>query len=822
MTDREIRGRIRRVNVGTVDVHAGGNIFNCRVAHPLSTNDLQVGDIVGMFWVFDTPNVFCLLGRSSNEIESETASTTTTTTTTSTSSDYVDTNTWKQYATIVVAANDSTAEGKASADYVCNGSSDHLTLQNALAASPSSGKQKILLLEGTYHLSGQINVPDNTWIQGQGMGVSVLRWYGYSGVTPVLFYTAGDNIALSDFSVDHKYTDSPVTTAGCRTIQANNDRLTVRNILDQDNDDGVFLYADNFDGNLEVDRVLMTSPSGTGAPEYSVQIAQNNSDPEFATVCENIRITNCEFGNAPIKMVGGATPVILLEDVLVTGVTISGCSLQANGMALEQVMDLSLMGNTVTGDSTGASISGVIGLACSGNTFKGDGDGLYINAPYNLDTVGIQNVAISIVANTFRTVGDAIVLEGPNYGASEWPGDHGDQNAHTVISGNQFYSETFLSSRAVNLNGAADVILGNNEFNNYETPIDIDGKRISVKDNHFVGCGYNVRLTGSCRDIDVIGSTFFNCQYEAILVDGGLVGGNIKSNYFLHGSQDDGTDPWIHTATGAVVSDLTIEGNKFRSGRSTTQATYCLQLNASETVWNDTFTDDDDTDILDHDPNTGTAYAYIGSGTFDIQSNKLSSGTLPNGYCFVVADRGIAPTEINVKWQAGTQQQFALIRVCFRVGGLKDYWYVFLQPYTDRIRLRKLVDDVWTEEASYSTTLSHSTEYALKIELTGNDIDIYHAGGGSPCISITDSTHVQYTGVGLYSNTFNDTFDDFSLKAGNFGTTIKDNDFRDGAAADMSIGADVDVLYFGENLMSDGTIYDQEATRRETMAFLGA
>lgn len=812
---REVRGKVRSVGPGTVDVRAGGLIHNCNIAPPLTASDIQEGDVVGIFWVYDTPHAFCILSRVT-ELESEAGATGVAATAVASTTEFIDTNTWKQYSTFVVAADDSTDAGKDIADYVCDGVNDHSTISQALGASTESGRRRVLLLEGTYYLAGMISLPDNTWLQGQGMGVTVLYWQGYSDPTPVLFDTQGDNITLSDFSVDHAYSTDPITIATCRTIQVGNTNIVVRNVQDMDNDDGVFLYGDSCEGPIVMDGVVLTMPSG-GTPGYSVHIVMDNS---LDKTCEGVHISKCNFGSAPMKLVGGESAVLLLDDVFLTGLTVANSSLEADGMELEQIRNVSFVGNAFTGSGAGASIKNVIGLTCNGNTFEGTGDGLDISYLYDLDVVSVQNRALSIVGNVFRNDGDAIALAGPNYGPTAWPGDHGDQNAHTVVVGNQFYTDTFGSSRAINLDGAADILINGNEFTGYETPIDVDGKRVTITGNIFTGCGY-IDFTGSCRDVQIWGNQVFDAQYEAIRVSEGLVGGSFKDNYLLHGSQYDGTDPWIHTVTGAVVSDLTIEGNKFRKGRSGTQATYCLVLNASETVWSDAFTDDNDTDILDHSPGTGTEYAYLGTGTFTIQGNKLSSTTLPNGYACVVADRGVAATEINIKWKAGSQQQFALMRVCFRLGGLRDYFYVFLQPTADRIRLRKLVNNNMIQLGSYSVTLSHTVEYALKITLDGDDIDIYHDGGGSPCISVTDSDHSEYTGVGIFTNTFDDLFDDLSIKVGDYGTVIKDNDFRNGAAADVSVGANVDVVYFGENLMTDGTIYDQEATRRETMAFLG-
>jgi len=71
-------------------------------------------------------------------------------------------------ATLVVAANDSTAKCKSQADYVCDGTSDDVQIQAAVDALPSGGG-KVTLLEGTFTLSNAISrAIDNITIQGQG------------------------------------------------------------------------------------------------------------------------------------------------------------------------------------------------------------------------------------------------------------------------------------------------------------------------------------------------------------------------------------------------------------------------------------------------------------------------------------------------------------------------------------------------------------------------------------------------------------------------------------------------------------------------------
>ncbi|WP_292520027.1 CARDB domain-containing protein [Methanoculleus sp.] len=69
--------------------------------------------------------------------------------------------------TTIVAASDSSAADKASAAYVCDGVDDHVEIQAALNALPSSGGV-VLLKSGTYNCAGIIAPPAGATFSGQG------------------------------------------------------------------------------------------------------------------------------------------------------------------------------------------------------------------------------------------------------------------------------------------------------------------------------------------------------------------------------------------------------------------------------------------------------------------------------------------------------------------------------------------------------------------------------------------------------------------------------------------------------------------------------
>lgn len=80
----------------------------------------------------------------------------------------------KEYATLVVAASDTHATGKATADFVCTGTNDETTIEAALALlDDETGFTggEIVLLEGNYSLGGNITITQNgTHFRGMGFG----------------------------------------------------------------------------------------------------------------------------------------------------------------------------------------------------------------------------------------------------------------------------------------------------------------------------------------------------------------------------------------------------------------------------------------------------------------------------------------------------------------------------------------------------------------------------------------------------------------------------------------------------------------------------
>ncbi|MBU1173053.1 MAG: right-handed parallel beta-helix repeat-containing protein [Proteobacteria bacterium] len=83
-------------------------------------------------------------------------------------------------ATFTVAASDALASSIAQADYVCDGTDDHITIQAVVDAVAALGGGDIYLTEGTFngvvggHVNSQINMASNVTLRGAGSSATTL------------------------------------------------------------------------------------------------------------------------------------------------------------------------------------------------------------------------------------------------------------------------------------------------------------------------------------------------------------------------------------------------------------------------------------------------------------------------------------------------------------------------------------------------------------------------------------------------------------------------------------------------------------------------
>jgi len=128
-------------------------------------------------------------------------------------------------ATYVVAASDSVR--KESAHYVCNGAADQVEINQALNALPEGGG-KVLVLSGTYILSGGIQIPMNCTLSGEGQTTVIkLRNAHNASISLIKNKDFAHRTCICDLRIEgNKSNQTSGTVTGIEWAGENLDNLT--------------------------------------------------------------------------------------------------------------------------------------------------------------------------------------------------------------------------------------------------------------------------------------------------------------------------------------------------------------------------------------------------------------------------------------------------------------------------------------------------------------------------------------------------------------------------------------------------------------------
>jgi len=100
-------------------------------------------------------------------------------------------------AAVVVAPANSSAAGKASADYVCDGQADQVEINSALSEST-----KVILLEGDYIVNGNIHMKTNSTLEGQGEATRIKVEDNHNADIYVITNTDASNYVIKNLTLD--------------------------------------------------------------------------------------------------------------------------------------------------------------------------------------------------------------------------------------------------------------------------------------------------------------------------------------------------------------------------------------------------------------------------------------------------------------------------------------------------------------------------------------------------------------------------------------------------------------------------------------------
>ena len=127
--------------------------------------------------------------------------------------------------TVGTSANGWTAKD---CDYLCDGTSDHTEINNAIAALPSTGGE-IVLLDGTYNIAGAIKLnKTGVTLRGNGASTKLNRAFSGTSSNPAAIVLSSTDCVVRDLSIEGNrasYTNASYSNG----IQTTAERCTIEN-----------------------------------------------------------------------------------------------------------------------------------------------------------------------------------------------------------------------------------------------------------------------------------------------------------------------------------------------------------------------------------------------------------------------------------------------------------------------------------------------------------------------------------------------------------------------------------------------------------------
>lgn len=359
-----------------------------------------------------------------------------------------------------VAANNSPAELKARADYICDGTADESEINTALALG------NVVLVEGTYNIASSITVPDNTSLKGSGDGTILVVTTGIGAIT--------DNGTTGIFISDLKITGNG--TASQR---------------------GIYMTSvGSGTGTTAVTGCVIENVYITGTDLAGIELEQCAN-----SIINNIRTTDIDFDGIVIDRssrvtVSNTTHNGNFAGIYVTGATSTHVTIENNiiegsldiGIQVENATDCIISGNIVrSSESFCLDIQNCNRMVVNGNTLDRSVSQVVFNT---------SSVPNSVFSNNLITNGQ---LEGFIISSCE----------NSTVSGNTIYNNGLQTNNtydAVSL-FSDDIIFTGNRIKRGTGNQHRYGLRITAPYNRNVIEGNNFYQAGATGDISDLSST---------------------------------------------------------------------------------------------------------------------------------------------------------------------------------------------------------------------------------------------------------------------------------------------------------------------------
>ena len=294
-------------------------------------------------------------------------------------------------------------------DYLCDGISDHVEINQAIQAIPDSGGE-IVILDGTYNITAPINVnKSNVSIKGNGNATVLKRMWDSSSTEGVITLNSVSNCKIENLQIDGN--ESVYTSTynyGIRLSSSNNNTITGNTC--NNNYHGIHLSSSSNN--------TITGNTCNNNDYYSIALFNSSNNIVTGNTCNNNNFGIYLYFSSNNTVTGntcnnndyyGIYPSSSSNNNTVTGNT---CNNNREGISLSSNSNNTITGNTCNNNDTGIYLSSSSNNTITGNTcIRGTGQSSdYTSSQYTIRLAGSGNSYNLISSN--NCMGKDVVIEG--------------------------------------------------------------------------------------------------------------------------------------------------------------------------------------------------------------------------------------------------------------------------------------------------------------------------------------------------------------------------------------------------------------------------
>lgn len=260
-----------------------------------------------------------------------------------------------------ITVSSSTSKHMLMADYYCNGTNDQTVIQQAIDALPSTGG-KIVLLEGTYNISGTITIYNKKNVTLQGLGRNVI-FSATTSTSALYMIKVRSAIGVNIFDIDIDYTNNTSGDGTAIRLYTTNHTVIERVKIQNSKGNGIEWYNSNYTrfsdiSFINVRQCVWDRESNHSSIFSRIVIDTATNGIVLASSSTLNKICDCIVRTATDNGIKSDAAYTMINDNIVYG---CGVGITANGNCS------TVSGNNARDNNTGISVNGKM-VNVSGNT----------------------------------------------------------------------------------------------------------------------------------------------------------------------------------------------------------------------------------------------------------------------------------------------------------------------------------------------------------------------------------------------------------------------------------------------------------------------